>query len=229
MLSFAGMKTEDAIIYWSNLRRRAPKLILFGALLSVGLASWTENNLLVGCLIVFWGLLCALLIALAYLNTRKVTSRFGKMLEFVHAPSPLDSLFACIRKHGYREADIAELTLMTNDLGTARTYYKSGNGRARPLAMLLEKNPDAKVTILGFRREGNADITNDRCTYIGTKAVHTEHANKIKMKDGSAYLWFEPYHTIIDKKHVFPWGAYFIKLTREREEQVDTYLGSLAA
>jgi hypothetical protein len=205
------------------LRRYISPIMIGGAALSVAFAP----NGLVLYVMFFWAAFGVALAVDAHLRTRKTIKRFpGDLIAFVYAPTPMGSLLEALQTNGIRSERIAEIRLMSADVDESLRYYEEGHSNGSPPFLEAMKScPDVKVTIYGR-------CNSKRSTYKGIKIVPTkdrfvEHTNLITTKDDEEYVWFEPYHNVINQKHYFTHGAYLFRVSHQEADKVRRMLDSL--
>jgi hypothetical protein len=209
--------------FYATIRKYISIILIGGAAVTVALAP-KEYALYA---MLFWAAFSGILAIDAHLRTRKIIKRFpGELIQFVYAPTPMGSLLEALQTNKIRSERIAEISLMSADVDESLRYYEEGHSNGSPPFLETVKLcPDIKVTIYGR-------CNSKRSSYKGIKIVSTkerfvEHTNLITTKDDEEYIWFEPYHNVINRRHYFTHGAYLFRVSHQEADKVRHMLDSL--
>lgn len=179
----------------------------------------------VAAVMLFWAFLALSIAVNAFVKTHRVSRLFsGNLLEFVFAPTPMSSLYRSLQEHGIAPTEIASLSLMSADITQSLHYFERGDGK-RAFIDSLKENPDLEVTIYG---RCALEVSEFKGIAIKrTRDRYVEHINLLSTKDQRHFVWYEPYHEILDGKHHFPEGAYLFEVSARTAAQLKEQLESL--
>jgi hypothetical protein len=204
-------------------RRHISPILIGGAALTVAIAPM-EYALYV---MFFWAAFATIMGIDAHLRTRRIIKRFpGSLIQFVYAPTPMGSLLQALQTFGIRSERIAAISLMSADVDESIRYYEEGDANGSPPFLETVKAcPDVDVTIYGRCSSRLTDYKGIKV--VCTKERYVEHTNLITTKDDEEYVWFEPYHNVIDRRHYFTHGAYLFRVSHQEADKVRAMLKSL--
>jgi hypothetical protein len=208
---------------YAQVRKYISVILIGGAAITVAFAP--EGYALY--VMIFWAALSAFLAVDAHLRTRRILKRFpGDLILFEYAPTPMGSLLHALQNNGIRSERIAEIRLMSADIDESIRYYEDGDDNGSPPFLeTVRMCPDVKVTIYGrcnSRRAGYRGVN-----IVSTEERYVEHTNLITTKDDEEYVWFEPYHNVINQKHYFTHGAYLFRVSHQEADKVRRMYESL--
>lgn len=145
----------------------------------------------------------------------------GEMVDFVFAPTPMGSLLSALNKQGVGTGEIATIKLMSSDLVATKKYLSSPRNGDEPFITVVDRCKDMHVLYYGSSDDPNIESGHPRIKFIPTKQKLIEHVNLVQTKSKGEYLWYEPYHQLIDGEDCFAGGAYLIELTPRGIQQVE--------
>jgi hypothetical protein len=175
----------------------------------------------------FWAAATGFVLVMAQLKTSEVCRRFGELLEFVFLPTPMGSVFASLSKHGVPPESIKDIKLMSSGVSESLAYYQRHIG-GPSLLDVLSVCPDMRVTVYGpDPRPDTVRSGHPQIDLVITTLMKEEHTNLIIAKDDQAYIWFEPYHTVVAGHHYFTRGAYLLKVKPSVREETERMFASL--
>jgi hypothetical protein len=187
---------------------------------TIGLAGWMASVGLVPREVILytgfgWAVPAGILILLAHAHAVQVRRQFGdKIRAFVYQPTPIGSLVESLNSQDVATADLKHVMLMSADLEEGVHYYLEGDDEGVSLVRMLEKNPDLTVSVYGPSKNPNVKSPHERMSLLLTTGVGelTEHKNLILTKDGQKFVWYEPYHNVVNGHHYFNRGAYLVEI-----------------
>lgn len=170
------------------------------------------------------GMMLVLFATLYYMSLVKsnIQNKFGEILFSYNRPTPFTTMLSSILKTGYKIEDIRHIDFMSFDLNQSCTYL---NGI---LPAILKKNTILTISFVGYGDATKCDVfENSSLSFHFTKEKLFEHKNIITMQDGRSFLWYEPNHKIIDGKHYFINGGYFIEpkydVLKQINKEIENY------
>lgn len=171
--------------------------------------------------LIFWVALSAAIMIVAQQETRSVARRFGGTLrEFAYLPTPMDSIVDLLERQGVAPGEIDTITLMSCDVQESLNYLfgdtPPGGGA---FGDLLHEHPDIKATIYG-RQNGALRNTNYPIEIKPITKRRTDHTNLFTAKNGRAFVWYEPYHSVVNGSHCFTRGAYLIEVSATTRDKL---------
>jgi hypothetical protein len=209
--------------YYAATRQYISIILIGGAAVTVAFApdGYTIPVML------FWAVLSVWLAIDGHLRTRSIIRRFpGDLIQFIYAPTPMGSLLQSLQDNGIKADRIAEIRLMSADVDESIRYYEEGHTNGSPPFLdTMKVCPDVKVTLYG--RCNSKRSTYKGINIVSTKERFIEHTNLITTKDDEEYVWFEPYHNVINRKHYFTHGAYLFRVSHQEADKVRHMLDSL--
>jgi hypothetical protein len=171
--------------------------------------------------LIFWVVLSAIVMIVAQQETRSVARRFGGALrEFAYLPTPMDSIVDLLERQGVASDEIDTITLMSCDLQESLNYlfgHTPPGGGA--FGDLLFAHPDIKATIYG-RQNGPLRNANYPIEIKPIIKRRTDHTNLFTAKNGRAFVWYEPYHSVVNGSHCFTRGAYLIEVPEATRDKL---------
>ncbi len=216
-------------LIYSVARRHAPTVVLFGSLISVGFA---YNQVSILAIMTVWASLAVIFTLFAHVHSREVRKKFGgKILEFIYTPTPMGSLIKSLEKHGVAASSIKSMKLMSADIEESLKYLEKGNLRndeGRFISDTLKPSSEMNVAIYGYSKCPNVKPNHRRIEIVLTKKRLTEHTNLIVTKNDVPFIWYEPFHDIINGAHYFTRGAYLLKVDKHTRSRVEMEFDKLA-
>lgn len=165
--------------------------------------------------------LIAVLFYMSYVKNN-IQNKFGSVLYSYNQPTPFTTMLSSILKEGYKIEDIKHIDFMSYNLNQSCSYLNN------VLPKIINKNSDLSISFIGYGDKikcSKFESSTISFTLIDRKL--TEHKNIITMRDGKSFLWYEPNHKIIDGKHYFVNGGYFIEpkdeILEEINKEIDSY------
>jgi hypothetical protein len=140
----------------------------------------------------------------------------GNVLAFYRSPGPIDSLIDSLETNGVPLNSVKTISLESADLQASIDYYT--NSRQR-LLKALKAIPDMRLNVYGPCKNAMPKPLTENTELICIDKELTRHVNLIETKDRS-FVWYEPFHDVINGKHYFTRGAYLIEIDNSLVPQI---------
>jgi hypothetical protein len=137
-----------------------------------------------------------------------ITNQYGTVKTQYSEPKPLTTMLDALMENGNKISDIKEITFISSDLEHTCKYLAN----SKSANFLFSKNKNLKINLIGYSENKNINCKNINININRTVKEINEHKNIIYMKNGNKFLWYEPHHSIKNKRHYFPQGAFFIEM-----------------
>lgn len=200
----------------SYLRRWSPRVILFGSVASVGIAPQYSLYFISG-----WSAVAAFLLLLSVVTSRQVVKKFGKdILKFVNDPTPAASVLSSLRGSHIAPETIRYAWLESADAPSTVRYIRQRSSGIDGQSFLETLGPNAKIVVLAKTNLPPESRNQNQIRIIPARQRLTKHINLFVTATGRSYVWYEPYHVIINDKHWFPRGAYLIAVSETKRDEI---------
>lgn len=209
--------------FYADLRKYMSLILIVGGGISIALA---PQGLAIYVLVA-WMIFSLGLFAASHQKTRVVCRQFGgNLVAFANLPTPIDTLLDLLTLHGIPAKDIESITMMSTDLNESLDYLFGKDVAGAAFGQLLRENPGIKAVLYGYLT--TPVRVNHPAELKPIPKKRTEHTNLIVTKDQRAFVWYEPYHLVVDGKHYFTRGAYLIEIPAPvRDRIINEYYPSL--
>lgn len=134
--------------------------------------------------------------------------RNADTLWYERKPTPGISMLLSLKKMGYPIEHIYSIKMMTYDL---KDVYMRG-------FVNKVKSAKIKISVCG---NGDKNEKEEDAVYVSTSVLLKEHINIINTKDQNVFVWYEPTHVIINKKHYLPDGAFLLKIPTNDSDSIN--------
>lgn len=186
----------------------------------VGVFSINDKIFILGVLTL--GVLVAWQVGHIVYKKYSIANKFGSVLYSYNQPTPFTTMLSSVIKAGYKVEDIQHIDFMSYDLNQSCSYLND------ILPKIINKNSNLKISFIGYGDKIKCSkFKSEKISFTLIDEKLTEHKNIITMRDGKSFLWYEPNHKIIDGKHYFLNGGYFIEpkdeILEEISKEIDSY------
>lgn len=210
-------------------REYAPNTFLVASIATVGLAGALAHGRVISGDVVSWLALgwvapTSALMLMARSHAVQVQKKFGgRILAFAYVPTPIGSLLKSLSTQDVATAELKQINLMSSDLSESVDYYEKGDEEGVSLTRILDNNPDLAVIAIGPSKKRGIKAPHGRISLVVAQGGYeeTEHVNLISTKGGQNYVWYEPYHNVINRKHYFTKGAYLVETDETGKARVE--------
>jgi len=194
---------------FAHVQRHLATIMIVGALVTTGLAP-TRLSMPV---IIFWLIAGAGCVVFVRVGASNVRRKFGgTILAFVQSPTPIDSLIGVMEQRGISVAGVKTFSMMSADVAGSIAYYQRTDHTKKHLNEILDDCPNTSVVIYGPPDEVEPILPHERMSIIRISERTTEHTNLITMRDGRFFVWYEPFHEIVNGRNYFTRGAYLVAI-----------------
>lgn len=212
----------------ARVRKHLPNAVLVFSAITVCGAQFLATRGYLSTLIVLYAILAWACFAVgltlkAHLNTLRVSRRIGdKIRAFVYVPTPIGSLVESLNSQDVAKSDLKSIALMSAGLEESVGYYKKGDYEGISLLKILDDNPNLVATIYGPAKTLNLRSPHKRMSLVEIEAEPTEHINLVVTNKGQNFVWYEPYHKVIDGRQYFTHGAYLIEIDEAKKSDIQS-------